>query len=51
MSSLYLFCHILPMQLAFNAYTGSTWTFFNNMSNIYNLYLAGSEDRVYLRQY
>jgi len=48
MPSLYLLCHTLPMQLAFNTYTGFTWAFFNNMSNIYNLYLAGSEDRVYL---
>jgi len=48
MPSLYLLCHTLPMQIAFNTYTGFTWAFFNNMSNIYNLYLAGGEDRVYL---
>ncbi|WP_276814571.1 MFS transporter [Desulfurococcus amylolyticus] len=43
----YLFSPTLPLQILFNIYSGFSWAFFNNMSNIYNLYLVGIDDRIY----
>jgi len=42
----FLLSPTLPLQALLNYYSGFTWAFFNNMANIYNLYIAGSGERV-----
>lgn len=45
--TMFLFAPSLPQQILFNAYSGFTWAFLNNMINIYNLYLANNDNRIY----
>jgi len=43
---MFLLSPTLPLQVLLNYYSGLSWAFFNNMANIYNLYIAGSDERV-----
>lgn len=44
----FLYSPTMMLQVILNLYSGFTWSLLNNMANIYNLYLAGSENRIYL---
>jgi len=44
---LFLLASTITLQALLHLYSGFVWSFLNNMANIYNLYIAGGEDRVY----